>query len=377
LNIIKKEYEHLEKIRDKFNKIKDLNMSVNSREFVCGVHYFRLPGGIDLFLSGYAHDQKWHKKHGKYLREINKEAKVICIEGPSDMPFGQSLDVMWRGLKKLQKGHYNLLMREAVKAGFNGYFTEVDARDTSILDMNIIKDLSLEFFENYFEYLKKENPSLKINSLYELRKILIKQSPYSPFIGIKERKKQIYHQGKEYLSFPYVSREDGTSDDPTYLELGQLLFSDALASIKLHLIAKLMADSHLEKGPIIDYIGTAHLPSKTFFLKYPQYAMEVVLRTIHELMAGKTKDFPGVYEVFRNPNWEEVVKEIFKLVFKRPEDAPEKSVQIGPNQRRLLDVPINFFETYNINPKKVIPSDEEIEKTRKKLAIYYGEKKKK
>jgi hypothetical protein len=80
------------------------------------------------------------------------------------------------------------------------------------------------------------------------------------------------------------------------------------------------------RGPIIDYEGACHLSSKSFFLKYPQYAMEVVLRTINELMAGKVGDLPEIYEVFRNPKRSEIVKEITRLVFKTPEPDPSKSV---------------------------------------------------
>jgi len=49
--------------------------------------------------------------------------------------------------------------------------------------------------------------------------------------------------------------------------------------------------------------------------------MEVVLRMINELMAGRVKkkgEIEQIYNVFRKPNWQEAVKEIAKLVFKRP-----------------------------------------------------------
>jgi hypothetical protein len=121
--------------------------------------------------------------------------------------------------------------------------------------------------------------------------------------GISFRARSIFKNGKQYTIYPYLTKEGEISLEPTFLELGQHLFSDALAAIKLLLIAKLMADGYLEKGPIIDYEGSMHLSSKSFFLKYPQYAMEVVLRTINELMAGKVKNLTQIYEVFRNPNW--------------------------------------------------------------------------
>jgi len=121
-----------------------------------------------------------------------------------------------------------------------------------------------------------------------------------------------------------------------------------------------MAEGKIKKGPIIDYEGANHLSSKTFFLKHPEYAMEVVLRTINELMAGRVKEgqIEQIYEVFRKPNWQEAVKEIAKLVFKKP----------SPNGKELLDEKIDFLETFNLNPQEIIPSDEEIEQIREKIS---------
>jgi hypothetical protein len=138
-----------------------------------------------------------------------------------------------------------------------------------------------DFFETYFEFLKREHPFLAdaIGSPESLKKILIKQS--TTLKGIAPRRKIVFKDGKGYSPYPYLTKEGKTSFEPTFFELGQHLFSDALAAIKLHLIAKLMVDGHLPKGPIVDYEGVSHLSSKSFFLKYPQYAMEVVLRTIN------------------------------------------------------------------------------------------------
>jgi len=87
--------------------------------------------------------------------------------------------------------------------------------------------------------------------------------------------------------------------------------------------------------------------------------MEVVLRMINELMAGRVKKgkISGIYEVFRKPNWQEAVKEIAKLVFKK----------LSSDREKLLDVKIDFLKTFNLDPKQIIPSDEKIEKIRKKL----------
>jgi hypothetical protein len=186
-------------------------------------------------------------------------------------------------------------------------------------------------------------------------------------VGIFKRRKEIIKDGKLYINHPYLTKEGKTSYKPTFLELGQALFGDALAAIKLHLIAKLMADGYLEKGPIIDYEGAKHISSKSFFLKYPQYAMEVVLRTVNELMAGKARNLPQIYEVFRNPNWGEIIKEIARLVFKKSENDVSKPLEISPNQRRLLDYPIDYLAIYHLNPETIMPSDEEIEAAREKL----------
>lgn len=338
------------------------------------VNYFRLPGGIDVFFRGYVHDRQWQKNHGEFLKEANKHAKIICMEGFADQPFGKSLDLYWSD-QKAQLGHYDVLMKEAVDAGFKGLFTEIDARDMSKICMDNLSEgsfpeLPTDFYDKYFEFLQKENPTLAkiISSPEKLKQALIAQSTTEE--GLYGREKEIYRHGKYYHSHPYLSKEGKVSLEPTFLEFGQKLFSDALSAIKLPLIAKLMADGYIEKGPIIDYVGAAHLSSKSFFLREPQYAMEVVLRTVNELMAGKVKEkgnIPEIYKVFENPDWSEIVKEIARLVFKEVEDEPSKPTAVGPNQRKLIDKPINFLKIYNIDPRKVIPSDKQIEKIGGKL----------
>ena len=350
--IMKIEYEHRDYVRKKFGDTKDW------LEADYPVRYFCLPGGIDLFLRGYVHRPEWQKNHGEFLKKINKQAKVICIEGFVTCPYGESLDLYWSDRYSQQdEGDYGVLMKEAEEAGFSGVFTEIDARDMSKIEMDSLP-LPFDFYEKFFEYLKRENPSLirNIKNLEELEKNLIAQSTSpTPLKGIKEREKKVFHKGTCYYSHPYVTKKGETSFEPTYQELGQNLFSDALATVKLHLIAKLMADGYLEKGSIIDYVGAGHTPSKTFFLIYPKYAVEVVLRMVNELMAGKVKELPEIYKVFENPNWGEVIKEICKLTFKKPEKG------------KLKDVPINFLKTYNIDSKKIIPSDKKIKEIREKI----------
>lgn len=338
------------------------------------VNYFRLPGGIDVFVRGYVHDRQWQKNHGEFLKKANKHAKIICIEGFVDQPFGKSLDLYWSD-QKTQLGHYDVLMKEAVDAGFKGLFTEIDARDTSKICMDNLPngsspELPTDFYNKYFEFLQRENPTLTkiISSPEKLKQALIVQSTTKE--GLYEREKEIYRHGTYYHSHPYLSKEGKVSLEPTFLGLGQKLFNDALSAIKLYLIAKLMTDGYIEEGPIIDYAGAAHLSSKSFFLRVPKYAVEVVLRNVNELMAGKVKEkgnISEIYKVFENPDWSEIVKEINRLVFKEVEDEPSKPTAVGHNQRKLIDKPINFLKIYNIDPRRVIPSDEQIEKIRKKL----------
>jgi hypothetical protein len=377
--IMELEYEHAKDVKRRFWETQYFD------EADTPIHYFRLPGGIDLFLRGYLHDVggRWQKNHGEYLKKANRYAKIIAIEGFVHKPFGKSLELSWSGLR-FQRGGYDVLMKDAVESGFNGLFTEVDARDTSRIIMDnlplfgLFPNLPDDFFKNYyFEFLMREHPSLakSIGSPGNLKEVLRVQS--TSVEGIYDGYfKKVFRGGKQYTPHPYYTKSGDISFEPTFLELGQFLFSDALAAIKLHLIAKLMADGHIIvdghiiKGPIIDYEGVDHLSSKSFFLKYPQYAMEVVLRTINELMAGRLKvrgNIEEIYEVFRNPNWPEIIKEIAKLVFKTPEPDASKPVAIGPNQRRLLDVGINFLKIYKIKPNKIMPTDEKIMDIIKKL----------
>jgi hypothetical protein len=376
--IMEIEYEHARYANKKTENI----MTRRFTDLDYSVNYFRLPGGVDLFIRGYEHHKNWQEKHKDFLQRINKHAQVICIEGNASRPLGNSLDVRWSA-RRWQQGHYDALMHEAVTGGFKGFFTEVDARDQSKIMMDhtvkhVFPNLPDSFFKKYFEFLKKEHPHLaeKIGSVKDLKHSLKKQSTTGE--GPPGKVKIIRRQGKNYSPYVYFTQTGEVSLEPTFLEMGQYMFTDALAAIKLHLIAKLMAGGHLPKGPIVDYEGAMHLSTKSFFLRYPGYAAEVVLRTINELMAGRAEEkrwllrffkkgnIQEIYKIFENPDWPEVVKEIVRLPFKKAEDDPtnSKPVNPGPNQRKLIDYPVNFLEIYNINPESVIPTDEEIQKIR-------------
>ncbi|MCD6148351.1 hypothetical protein J7J18_03170, partial [bacterium] len=361
--IMETEYQHLKEIK----KERDIPKLLND----CPIHYFRLPGGVDLFMKGYLHNEVWQNKHGEYLKKMNKEAKVICIEGFPKIPFGKSLELRWSN-PEFQWGDYDKLMKEAVDEGFIDLFTEIDARDESKIEMDstetslglsfLFPDLPDAFFSEFFKFLATQHPKLaeEIGAPEKLKEYLVALS--STDMGVPARRREggrIFRNGKQYWSFPYQTKEGKTSFKPTLFELGQHLFTDALAAIKLHLIARLMTEGKIKKGPIIDYEGVGHLSSKAFFLKHPEYAMEVVLRMINELMAGRVKkgEISEIYDVFRKPNWQEAVKEIAKLVFKKP----------SSNGKELLDEKIDFLETFNLDPEKIVPSDEEIEKIREKI----------
>jgi hypothetical protein len=374
--IMEIEYEHAKYIREKFGNTED------EHKADVPIHYFRLPGGIDLFVRGYVHDSTWHENRKSFFKKMNKYAKVICIEGFTDKPFGESLNLRWSNLKG-QRGNYDALMHEAVDGGFDGLFAEIDARDKSKIRMDsidsdsffsflVFPELPDAFFDNYFTFLKREHPSLaeKFGSPENLKQALIKQSTTFQGLLAKGRYKEIYQKGKMYSCYPYLGERGEVSFEPTFLELGQKLFTDALAALKLHLMAKLMADGHLPKGPIIDYEGLGHLSSKSFFLRYPWYAAQVVLRTINELMAGKVKEkgnISEIYRVFENPDWGEVVKEIVRLPLKQVENDPSKPTALGPNQRKLLDYPVDVLQIYGLDPKNIMPGDEEIQKIRESI----------
>ena len=350
LAIMELEYEHEKYIREKFGNTENQYMTDTP------IHYFRLPGGVDLFLRGYIHNEIWHRNHKDFLQKINIDAQVIAIEGNIDRPYGASLELYW-GDPDEQLGDYDALMHEAVKAGFNGLFTEVDARDESKVMMdNMIKVFNFEFpnlpeqfYKTFFEFFEKQHPKLaeKINSPEKLKQILIAHSITKE--GLLElnraERERTFHKTRAYNNPTYLSESGDMSLEPTFMELGQFLFSDALSAVKLHLIAKLMADGHIPKGPIIDYEGAKHLSSKSFFLRYPEYAVEVVLRSINELMAGRVKregNIREIYKVFKNPDWREALKEITRLVFKKAEGE------------KLIDVPVDFLSLYNINPEEVL-----------------------
>ncbi len=345
-------------------------------------NYSRLPGGVDLLLLGYIHDRDWHSHHQKFLAKIGTyNPAVIGIEGLTESSPGTSLKRRWehKYTENRVGGHYDMLMKQLVENGFTGLFTEVDTRDISMISMDsgdffmeyVFPRLPEDFFKKYFAFLEKEQPQLahKFGSYDELKIALQKQSTTCG--GLFARISTQYKKGKAHNAYPYLKEDGKTSTTPTSLELGQCIFTDALAALKLHMTAKLMADGHIPKGPIVDFEGAHHISSKSFFIQNPEYAAEITLRTINELMAGKVKEkgnIEEIYEVFDNPNWTEIVKEIAKLHFSKVDTTQGESALAGPHQYPINNVSVDFLKIYNIDPSKVMPSDEQIKDVIEKLA---------
>ena len=168
-------------------------------------------------------------------------------------------------------------------------------------------------------------------------------------------------QGETLHAFdPAVDKDLEDRRDFSGMEFGEQLFSDALSAIKLHLLGKLMADGKISKGLIVDIQGFGHFYNKAFFLNEPRYAMEVVLRNMHHLMAGHAvkssnanRDL-SVYadQVFAEERkeefgWQGVIAEILKVIIVEIEKDSNKTVDPGPNQRGIRTAMRSFTDFYS------------------------------
>jgi len=350
-------YEHAAEMKRLYGDTKDTEIALKQEI------YFRLPGGVDLLNIGYTHTSKYQEIHSDYLERISRNASVIAIEGYSNVPYGEKNEEMYSGNGK-KYGHYDRLMHRAVQSGFKGLFAEVDARDTredwEVLmkthERNPLPFMD-DFYGKYLAYIRREHPALyaEIGSEDRFRKLLFLQ-----LTGVPDR--EVMCSGRSYYDRRAVGSDFEYVPDPEGLEFGRILFSDALSAVKLHLIGRLMADGKISTGPILDFEGSAHLSNKSFFLRYPEYAMEVVLRTSPELIS-----YHGVEKIverdLEHPDWSEVVRHIAKLAFARTTDDPD----------RIDSFFYDYLGEYDIDPETVIPSDEEIqgimERTRRGAAI--------
>ena len=139
------------------------------------------------------------------------------------------------------------------------------------------------------------------------------------------------------------------STELTGNELGILIYSDAISAVKLHLLGRMMNDGVLPKGPIVDYEGLLHLSIKSFFIQNPEYAMEIVLRTLPNLLSGTSDSAFFNYlttmefseKVFDRTDWSQVIREIFRIPLKKVADPKPGAdgVEIGKNQRPIRPAP--------------------------------------
>jgi len=345
-SIIKSELENIKNLKENDRADKDFQ-------------FIYLPGGIPLFLRGYWHEKKWQSQFEKHLAETYSQADYIAIEGASNYPLGSGLDIFWSSPNG-QLGHYDRLMKDLVKNGFDGNFLEIDARNTSKIKMDNFLDkdgrpffpeLPKEFYEIYFNYLQREDPALikKIKTPENLKKFLMMQSTTGD--GFLKRDYSGDVNMKNYHFTTYVENDFSDSTLPTGMEMGQLIFSDALAAIKLHKLAQAMNEGRIKKGTIVDFEGSDHLSSKSFFLKYPQYAAEIVLRTLNELMTHRAGDrltqeeeqtgknrpenLEKLYSELSNPDFSSAFAKIGEIPIFDIENDPNKTVEIGPNQNKL------------------------------------------
>lgn len=344
--------------------------------------YVRLPGGVDVFLKGCIHSHEWMSVHGESLAEMAKYAEVVAIEGYANLPLGESLKERFHKQGDPNKEHYSLVMKEIAKKGFRGLFSEVDARNVGIVHFDsegeldsegnykrsFFPDLPDSFFQDYFVYIQETQPGLikKISSPDKLKRVLIDMSTSDQYLGINQAKLN----NVEYSNVIYtLLSEKIASGVPTGLEFGQKLFSDALAAIKLNLIAKLMVDGKITKGPILDFEGAGHVSDKAFFLRYPQYAAEIVLRSVHELTAGDAvrqetnSATAGAHaeKVFVSPDWTNIVRKIGDLPFAKVIKVDDsQTIESGENQMPIVSQMYNFWDLYGIDPATIVPNDEQI-----------------
>jgi hypothetical protein len=313
-----------------------------------------LPGGIPYVSVGVRHTKEWMSFYGRFMSDLGKEAEVVSIEGYADKPLGEALGKMWE--TKNETSGYGTHMRNLVQDGFNGYFTEIDGRDDSRISVDskrtmfgkiIFSELTDSFYKKYLEYLKREEPKFgeNLRTAEILKSFLKKQSLFTA--SWKEGRNEFAGDKKEYAQRFSLTDTEENSTSPTGNELGELVFSDALASVKLHLLGKMMNDGALPKGAIVDYEGALHLSMKSFFLDNPEYAMEIVLRMLPNLLAGQADNLFFNYltttnfseKAFERTNWEEVIREIFRVPLKKV--APSKPgvsiVDPGWNQRPMTE----------------------------------------
>ncbi len=355
--ILRKEYEHLQNIYEENKNIKRIDIKRESRDR--SIEFAYLPGGNPVFLRGYIHSKEWQSVHGEHLADTYKDVDYIAIES-GGVPIGERLQDQWSNKWENKQGDYSRLMKDLVNNGFDGIFFDIDARNNTKIQFdsyfdseNNLQQIQLPdiFYEHYFLYLQRENPRFtkKIKSSSKLKQIMLTQTTATPHI--LSANQRMMNDAKLYDASLSISNNLTVATLPTGNELGQMAFADAMSALKLHILAQNMNDGHIKKGIIVDFEGAEHLPMKSFYLKYPQYAAEIVLRTIHELMAsyvgdnlnwddlkqGKNnpKNLYNVQQMFEAPDWFDMIQEIKRIPMAYVENDPNKTVEIGLNQKKM------------------------------------------
>ena len=317
-----------------------------------------LPGGGMVMMRGYNHDEDWQENFGDNRKQdfgLNdiyySDIRYIAIEGSPIKPFGMSIGLRWKD-NKYKK--YDELMRQLVKAGFSGEFLELDGRYLveNSLDR---KDLTKNEAEILFNYLKKINPKQaeSINSWQQYRELFHHQRTQGKLEGfvytgpslIKNMQKEgsvIIKDGTLSSNNPTLNEDLTYSSSLTGFELGQLAFSDALSVIKIFLINKAMLDGNLEQGLLVDFQGAAHLHYKSLFFDNPQYAMEVVLTNVHEILPSlpgieSTEDVLKKLQNMDEKTWMQIFEFIGKIPLTKVEESTDErdSTEVGEKQREM------------------------------------------
>lgn len=292
---------------------------------------------------------------------MTKHAEVIALERWTGLGDGASLRHYHADVRRgYFSDGYGQLMADAMGSGFKGVFAEVDPRDWSkiCLDGGTLNErLPASFFESYFRFLEREDPSFarEAGDAEGLRRLLKLQSHAA--IGVES---ETVADGSERSANRFVTSVDGNggfSTVPTGLELGSFLFSDALVSIRMHILARLMADGKIPKGPILEFQGADHLSAKQFFMRYPELAMEVVLRSLPEMLASDASDILGrikkkvgkIEKGMEDPEWERIVRRIGTISFMN------SRYRIEPHVYKS-----DFFTEYGTDPASALPSEAEM-----------------
>ncbi|MDP9249132.1 MAG: hypothetical protein M3M85_01295 [bacterium] len=331
--------------------------------------YFRSFGGVGVFLRGYRHNKEWQKDHETDFVDMYADnSSIVLTEGYPDKSVGDSIK---KHLQSSDYQGYDILIRGIISRNSNILLGEIDGRDSSKVKMDQYHnflysgfvDLPSEFYENYYAYLSQINPKLreKIAKPQNLKEILRLQST-SPQ-GLLKRDFRITDEdtNTKFHSHPSVGLKSQSLPHMNGFELGQAMYADALSAVKLHLLARLSSDGYLPAGPIVDFQGSDHISAKTFFMQYPQYALMVVLMNIQELMAGQAKKLSSneetavqySREIFSNPDWGAVIREIFKLPIFSVKSDSAKNVEPSHNQKELLDKSPDFEKIYGIDIPRI------------------------